>query len=102
MSENRNETYPERAMSRHVSFFVGDDEEAIMTIDEYSAIRIPCVGEHIFFASYEPDLANDKNPVFCDFYKVIDIRTLFHENGGYREITVDYQIFLEKEKEEAK
>ena len=104
MSENKNKTSYERAVHKYITFFVGDDEEATMTIDyAYSDnIRIPCAGEHIYLDSYEHDRSNDKKPLFWGFYKVIDIRTLFHENKGYQHIAVNYQVFLEKEKEEAK
>lgn len=99
MSEKRNEIDYERAMHRYISFFVGDDEEAIMTIDYgYSDnIRIPCVGEHVYLVSYEHDRANDEKPLFWGYYKVVDVRTLFHENRGYQHIAVNYQVFLEKE-----
>ena len=99
MSENENRIYYERAVHKYISFFVGYDGEAIMTIDyDYSDnIRIPCIGEHIFLGSYEHDRANDEKPLFWGYYKVVDVHTLFHENRGYQHIAVNYQVFLEKE-----
>lgn len=106
MSENENEnkiSY-ERAVHKYISFFIGDEAEDIMTIDyDYSDnIRIPCIGEHVYLASYEHDRANDKKPLFWGYYKVINVCTLFNENKGYQHIAVNYQVILEKDVEEAK
>ena len=98
MTETISYTYTAFSM---IAFFDEDDNELMELNNTYSAkdyaMRVPCIGEHIFLSSYEHDHTNDKKAIFRTFYKVIDVITHYSENKAYKNVSVQYSVILKKE-----